>query len=57
MAFLGGILFLLEHDDLVNKYTFIVFITKFHWESGFLKGFHGLPLGTNGREITWSLKF
>ena len=32
------------------------FIAKFWWESGFLGGFHGTPLGTNGSEstlITW----
>ena len=28
------------------------FIAKFWWEKGFLGGFHGSPLGTNGSEST-----
>ena len=34
----------------------VVFITKFHRESGFLRWSHGAPLGTNMREIPCSLK-
>ena len=28
------------------------FIAKFWWENGFLRGFHGTPLGTNGSKST-----